>query len=169
MLEFGQTVWFWMLAIFHRNDRPYWKLQFCTINDQFEESSTCPEVLDFPHWTLEKVKVGYTCKPISHFSYAICIRKELGFCCIEYKTCSDTGAFSIDTQDAGTETGSNCALDFLEISGGAGSCGSTVLTNRFCGAVFSAVHDSDVTGTVCGEYSKTPGIVSDLDFVIGRK
>ena len=91
---------------------------------------------------------------MSHFSYAICIRKELGFCCIEYKTCSDTGAFSIDTQDAGTETGSNCALDFLEISGGAGSCGSTVLTNRFCGAVFSAVHDSDVTGTVCGTYSK---------------
>ena len=94
------------------------------------------------------------CHSISHFSYAICIRKELGFCCIEYKTCSDTGAFSIDTQDAGTETGSNCALDFLEISGGAGSCGSTVLTNRFCGAVFSAVHDSDVTGTVCGMYSK---------------
>ena len=90
-----------------------------------------------------------------HFSYAICIRKELGYCCIEYKTCSDTGAFSIDTQDAGTETGSNCALDFLEISGGAGSCGSTVLTNRFCGAVFSAVHDSDVTGTVCGTYLKT--------------
>ena len=87
-------------------------------------------------------------------SYNICIRKENGYSCVQYTPCSEDKSFTLSTitkEDKG-EIGTNCSLDFVEIIGGAASCGSTALINRYCGNKFSNAQEAAANGVVCGMY-----------------
>ena len=83
-------------------------------------------------------------------------RKISGFCCNRYYPCGITGSYEFN--DDGTiltsQTDALCnTLDFLGIEGSSSSCnrfpGS--LSNRYCGAAFSASDTATEHETVCGE------------------
>ena len=61
-------------------------------------------------------KINQKILKITIFRQNICIRQEAGFCCVEYSTCSDTNSWTIDNT-ANSKQGTNCATDFVEISG----------------------------------------------------
>ena len=53
------------------------------------------------------------------------------------------------------KAGTNCAVDYVEIVGGAATCDSNSYNNRFCGEVLSFTFDSVVTAAaapviICG-------------------
>ena len=50
-------------------------------------------------------------------SYAICIRQEAGYCCIEYSLCSDDNSWSISNSGAGALQDEMCTEDYVEIEG----------------------------------------------------
>ena len=92
-----------------------------------------------------------------YFSYNICIRKESGYCCVQYYPCSDTGSWSISAPSpAGTDTGTLCSLDYIIINGGMGTCpssGGSVASNMsYCGTIFSALNAAIATSLICGKY-----------------
>ena len=97
------------------------------------------------------------------YSYSICVRKEAGYCCIQYSPCSDTGSWTINQIKAAgsleTET-TNCAADYVTINGAAAACPNTTPQviqpiNQVCGGIFSGVDTSTVAGTVCGMHNLT--------------
>ena len=52
------------------------------------------------------------------FSYAICIRPEAGYCCVEYVPCADTHSFSLSSLHATMSKQDDlCTEDFVEIDG----------------------------------------------------
>ena len=90
-------------------------------------------------------------------SYNICVRKEAGYCCVQYYPCSDTGSWSISSKTAAAGTGTNCALDFLIINGGALACSDTNYydsENKFCDAIFSAAQGGTSNAAICGKYQR---------------
>ena len=56
-------------------------------------------------------------------SYSICLRQELGFCCVNYAVCNDDGItdpFSLDTDQTApvaSKIDSDCTKDYIGISG----------------------------------------------------
>jgi len=109
--------------------------------------------------------------------YSICIRPEAGMCCIQYSLCDLTAgaalnvpAWSLDEDGtaAGSDSGTQCLTDYVEIDGVSHTCDrsrNTRLSSRICGLYFSA-GQSSVTATqaesVCD--CSTPfavGIVTD--------
>ena len=50
-------------------------------------------------------------------SYAICIRQEAGYCCIEYSLCSDDASWSISNSGAGALQDDQCTEDYVGIDG----------------------------------------------------
>ena len=93
-----------------------------------------------------------------NYSYSICVRKEDGYCCVQYYPCSDTGSWTISQSEATAATGTQCSTDYLQIDGlGAtctqGSCSTT--TPKICGAIFSALDGGTTTDApVCGKNPK---------------
>jgi len=80
--------------------------------------------------------------------YNICIRKEMGFCCIEYSVCDAVAnqglPYSLSLADAagdGTgakgKVGGACTQDYITIEGGSEVCGSSIFHSKFCGDVLS--------------------------------
>ena len=87
-----------------------------------------------------------------YFSYAMCVRQESGYCCIEYRPCDDSNSWAFDTPSPSTgEMGSNCSLDFIEVSGGTQSCNSPIIVNKFCGSNIGAAAAATVDGYICGK------------------
>jgi len=82
-------------------------------------------------------------------NYNICIRKNVGYSCIEYTPC-DATAFSVSNgiDAAKAMIGSKCTTDYVEIVGGAAACGSNSLVNRFCGEVLGFTDSGAVTNAV---------------------
>jgi len=98
--------------------------------------------------------------------YAICIRREVGNCCIEYSVCEDPNSFSIDNTRyelftfmsevvAGANTAtaggnaaakiasmnllasSTCTRDWIEINDSSEECNGNLQYNKYCGFTFS--------------------------------
>eukprot|EP00095_Tigriopus_kingsejongensis_P006195 maker-scaffold252_size238019-snap-gene-1.34 protein:Tk06195 transcript:maker-scaffold252_size238019-snap-gene-1.34-mRNA-1 annotation:"hypothetical protein SINV_00302" len=91
--------------------------------------------------------------------YSICFRPEVGFCCVQYRTCSDVDpleSFSLSLKPADSAShDSTCTEDF---SNGAG----VGFNNRYCGAIFSAQSEATVHSGVCSCLSPfTVGIFTD--------
>jgi len=80
--------------------------------------------------------------------YNICIRKEMGFCCIEYSVCDAVAnqglPYSLSLADAAGDgtgaigiLGGGCTQDYITIEGGSEVCGSPIFYSKFCGDVLS--------------------------------
>jgi len=101
-------------------------------------------------------------------NYPICIRQEAGFCCVEYKVCTDTWSFSLDNaidQSAAnamakSNVGTNCITpsanagtsdfsgDFIEIDGSGANCGDTA-GSRYCGQSLHVQTEQVVNIPIC--------------------
>ena len=93
------------------------------------------------------------------FSYNICVRKEAGYCCIQYSVCSDTGSWTISQILAAGSlaTDTICAADYVSIAGASAACPSSTPqviqpVQKICGGIFSGVDTSTVNAPVCGKY-----------------
>lgn len=81
--------------------------------------------------------------------YNICIRQEMGFCCIEYTVCSDLNSWSLFTMSdgmGGMETPlieSSCTTDWVEIEGSNEMCALNRVNNRYCGHVLADTPTAD--------------------------
>ena len=94
------------------------------------------------------------------FSYNICVRKEAGYCCIQYSVCSDTGSWTISQILAAGSlaTDTICAADYVTIAGASAACpGATPQVvqpvQKICGGIFSGVDTQTVNAPVCGKYT----------------
>ena len=91
--------------------------------------------------------------------YTICIRPLDGYCCIEYTLCSDSNAWTLDSDAdiANTaDTDAQCiADDHLIIDGYSGNCTpdtNVVLHTRICGVSWNAdTINANVNTKICGE------------------
>ena len=94
---------------------------------------------------------------LSSQQYSICIRKALGYNCIEYTSCSEPNPFGISAHHATdllSHTGSLCSRDYVEINGASAMCDSNILLNRFCGVWLSASNGIIVApnpANICGK------------------
>ena len=95
---------------------------------------------------------------LKYFSYSqnICIRQEAGQCCISYNVCGDTSSYNFDNTDVTSLVGSECTVDFLEITGAAYTCSTLQLGTRFCGQVF---HINKGTTTAQGPAHSLCGMI----------
>ena len=108
----------------------------------------------FSAWKLSKITKMVSIDFLYNYSYNICVRKEDGYCCIQYYPCSDTGSWSISESIAATAVGTNCDSDYVLIDGAGatctqGTCAST--TPKICGAIFGAISGGVATALVCGK------------------
>ena len=50
--------------------------------------------------------------------YRICVRQNMGYCCVEYQQCSDANSFSLSHVDATkAKQDETCTEDFAQIDG----------------------------------------------------
>ena len=93
------------------------------------------------------------------FSYNICVRKEAGYCCIQYSACSDTGSWSISQIASTAATDTVCTADYVTITGASAACGPTTQAvqpvQKICGGIFSGVDTQTINAPVCGKYNLT--------------
>ncbi|XP_059097812.1 uncharacterized protein LOC131892089 [Tigriopus californicus] len=90
---------------------------------------------------------------LANQDYSICIRQELGFCCVEYTVCPEPGSFNLDTQEE-SEIDTYCKdEDYIGIEGGEGTCSKSInpraVTNKFCGLRLNILDDEENNGLVC--------------------
>ncbi|TRY80999.1 hypothetical protein TCAL_08858, partial [Tigriopus californicus] len=95
--------------------------------------------------------------------YNVCIRREFGFCCVQYKACGvvpgstdPMSAFSISTKDANGNTAlgnvdDSCTLDYIAIPGSNVRCDRSGRggSNRFCGVFLNPIVDSMAFTEIC--------------------
>lgn len=86
---------------------------------------------------------------LSNQNYNICMRKEQGYCCIQYQVCDETtyaNVFSLYRKavDASSisQVVTECTEDYITIAGATGSCARPIpvggnARERFCGGRFS--------------------------------
>jgi len=89
-------------------------------------------------------------------NYAICIRNEANYCCIQYALCSDSNSWALDNTDATkAKQDDACLTDYVEIAGAGATCSQDsgqVVVSRLCGAldILNVQLDQTVTLTsVC--------------------
>jgi len=68
--------------------------------------------------------------------YNICVRQNMGYCCVEYQDC---GSFAVGTKAAGLTGAAGAGTDcvtvggtWIEIDGASGQCGGISGVNKFC-------------------------------------
>jgi len=71
-------------------------------------------------------------------NYAICIRREKGYCANSYVADSSPNSFGVDGSDTKGRGGAQCRNDFVAIPG-ASSVGYGSSVERWCGAVFGVL------------------------------
>jgi len=101
----------------------------------------CLQWFTEPTGTLQDFS-GSTQKLQDSLDYRICIRQNLGYCCVEYQNNCATPFFAVRTADAIIASMNNGALcnvdgatkgDWISIDGAAGTCdGSIAGVNKFC-------------------------------------
>jgi len=100
--------------------------------------------------------------------YNICVRQNMGYCCVEYQTCGGTGDFAVRTQAnvaAPAEIGAGaakCTADWISIDGAGASCGNIAGTNKFCEDILHYFDGGDDT-----EYPDIPICDCTPPFQIG--
>jgi len=92
-------------------------------------------------------------------NYAICIRPEAGYCCVEYQQCSDANSFSLSHVDATkAKQDETCTEDYAQIDGVAHVCAGpgTPLLSRLCGAINILSTKLDATVASVSVYDTVP-------------
>ena len=52
------------------------------------------------------------------YSYSVCIRKQEGFCCVQYQACADqANSFTLDTLNTAQSNDELCTDDYISIPG----------------------------------------------------
>jgi len=100
-----------------------------------------------------------------NLDYQICVRQNMGYCCVEYTATefavrgpTDGVIPAIGTVGAGTD----CANDWISIEGAGSSCGSIVGTNKFCEDILH--YENDATAA---DVSSIPICDCTAPFIIG--
>ena len=94
------------------------------------------------------------------FSYAICIRQEEGYCCIQYQVCNDANSMTLGTRTgvAGANNGiadtdTLCTRDYLRIDGSAATCQQNGVvggqTDRYCGTFLNTFNTATANIAIC--------------------
>jgi len=85
-------------------------------------------------------------------SYAACIRRAAGYCCVQYNVCSGViNAFSLDLTAQGL-TDTQCTNDYITIPGSSAttcSSGNQALTNKYCGYYLGGQTIAQQNAPVC--------------------
>ena len=86
--------------------------------------------------------------------YSICVRPEMGYCCVQYSVCSDTNSWTTfkDTTITAGALDTSCSLDYVGIPGASGHCNAgygNVLHSKFCGAFLNPISAGDANVPVC--------------------
>jgi hypothetical protein len=88
--------------------------------------------------------------------YNVCVKKQDGFCCVQYQVCSDqTLAFSLDQTTASATkqiVDSGCATDYVRIPGSSQACTSqpgTAVNNKYCGGFLGPLTDVGPNSQIC--------------------
>jgi hypothetical protein len=84
--------------------------------------------------------------------YSACIRRESGFCCVEYQVCMDTAfgttAFTLDANTANAAVDNACGSatagtpqDYIGIQGSSGACSANNvgLSSKYCGIFLNQI------------------------------
>ena len=88
--------------------------------------------------------------------YSNCIRREQGFCCIQYSVCEGVAnSFTLDSlPTAAAKQGSDCTKDFILIPSASSTCTSNgSLQSRFCGSVLNIQDARAMNIPICCEYA----------------
>jgi len=93
-----------------------------------------------------------TASNLPSMSYAACIRRAAGYCCVQYSVCSGvTNAFSLDTNAQGL-TDTQCTGDYITIPGSSATActgGNQALTNKYCGYYLGGQTAAQQNAPVC--------------------
>jgi len=83
--------------------------------------------------------------------YQVCVRQNMGYCCVEYTATEFMVRGPGDVADVGKAgAGTNCVNDWITIDGAGANCGSIVGTNKFCNDLLNYDDDStDASIPVC--------------------
>jgi len=83
--------------------------------------------------------------------YQICVRQNMGYCCVEYTATEFMVRGPADVANIGKGgSGTNCENDWITIDGAGANCGSIVGTNKFCNDLLNYDDDStDASIPVC--------------------
>jgi len=86
-------------------------------------------------------------------SYNICVRKQSGFCCVQYQVCADqTNAFTLDTSADTQSTDETCQTDYITIPGSSQTCTSETgiqINDRYCGTYLGLAADTAPNTQIC--------------------
>jgi len=88
-------------------------------------------------------------------SYAVCIRRESGYCCVQYQVCSDADSFNIDSVTANkvAKVDTDCTLDYITIETSTSGCvpggGGATFTSRYCGRKLNPLTAGDANVPIC--------------------
>jgi len=99
--------------------------------------------------------------------YKICVRQNMGYCCVEYTATQfavrgpTDGVIPADTA-LKVGAGTSCSNDWISIDGAGGNCGNIVGTNKFCLDILH-YQDTALSATV----SNIPVCDCTAPFVIG--
>ena len=86
--------------------------------------------------------------------YAVCIRREVGYCAIDVSesfvtTTTDPDPFDLEPTTADeAEVGSDCATSFVSIYVGLSDQNSDTKSDKFCGRRLSSIDGNTVSGII---------------------
>ena len=86
-------------------------------------------------WNYEDTNYIHT----NNQDYAICVRREQGYCGASWTQDSSPNSFGVDGPMEKGRAGANCRLDYLAIPGGSVT-GRGASVERWCGAVFGVIN-----------------------------
>jgi hypothetical protein len=63
-------------------------------------------------------KKGLFCSPVIFFRYSACIKRQAGYCCVQYQACAGVpNSFSLDSTPAIGLADTKCSMDYIGIPG----------------------------------------------------
>ncbi|CAB4068900.1 unnamed protein product [Lepeophtheirus salmonis] len=89
-------------------------------------------------------------------NYRICIRRELGHCCIQYIPCAnEANSFSIGGTNLKSAVDTDCSTDYINIPNASNTCGGANLSQRFCSkmGILGFFNNANANTEVCCKYN----------------
>ena len=83
--------------------------------------------------------------------YSVCIRREVGFCCVQYQLCTDENSMTLGTINTAAQTDTLCTEDYFAIPGSAGACNgnNAAVTNQYCGTNLNVLIGAGADIPIC--------------------
>jgi len=86
-------------------------------------------------------------------SYAVCIRREAGYCCVQYQVCADPNSFTIDSLVANVmaKVDTDCTEDYIGIETSTTGCqsGGATFTSKYCGRILNSFSTGAENVPIC--------------------